>query len=183
MKTNQTYLTNNNPSSLKELNQIHTPQTNTTFQIHRLPTNPKFKNRATTRATPLSPKKNNSAPFLHRQTTIPRQIRTPFPLHFFLYQKKCATQSAQWKSCGVSCLGGPSPAGNPDRSYPPPFCVIYVIISRSTQSNSQHVGWDDQSRPGVPRDALSLWRQQSPPPSPPFSAPGVRTWRDASLVA
>lgn len=65
---------------------------------------------------------------------------------------------------------------------PPPFRVSYVIISRSTQSNTQHVGWGNQSGVGdspwrtVPLPPyMDSWRQQSAPPSTlwiPY--PGVR---------
>lgn len=73
-------------------------------------------------------------------------------------------------------MGG-SPASEAASSYPPPFGVSYVIISRSTQSNTQHVGWGNQSRAGeslwrtVPLPpSTDSWRQQSAPPLP-FESP------------
>lgn len=103
-----------------------------------------------------------------------------------------AKRNAQWRQEFLACeflpwlccrgsLGG-SPASEAASSYPPPFGVSYVIISRSTQSNTQHVGWGNQSGVGdsswrtVPLPPYTdSWRQQSAPPSTlwiPY--PGVR---------
>lgn len=98
-----------------------------------------------------------------------------------------ARRNAQWRKEFLACMFlpwlcyrgsiGGSPATEAASSYPPPFGVSYVIISRSTQSNTQHVGCRNQSGVGdspwrtVPLPPYTdSWRQQSAPPLP-FESP------------